>query len=436
LYVYDPTSLKVAMATPRRKKFAIRPKARIALMVVFASVQAAGVPLLAHPTRTIGHGSARRLPAATAPRESLRERPARRAIAKPLTTHRAANGRAATPRPMAFGAPAQVSHRTSSGRLPSAPNPTNHGPGRAGASNQSTAEQQDASANPATLDRVHAWEQAQREAAAQSSITAADAEIASVQGSPANDSLSSSPLNGGNTSAQLQASPGPRLAGTIADDVPASGALPSLQPLLLYDNLGRLVVPAPLYGSHEVLLHQNQMADRDGLTRVQNDAGLLALLRQKKLVPLPLDDALRVDYRLPANRRYSRPWTAQFLAALAHDHFAAFHSPIQVDSAVRTVQFQRRLMRTNGNAAPAAGDTASPHLTGQAVDIAKSSLTLTEIAWMRAYLQPLIEAGKIDVEEEFQQACFHISVYKDYLPTTPSHATVAATRQPQTPTVY
>jgi hypothetical protein len=212
--------------------------------------------------------------------------------------------------------------------------------------------------------------------------------------------------------------------------------LPSPRALLVYDDRGRLVVPAPLYGSHEVLLHQNQMADRDGLTRVQNDAGLLDLLHQKKLVPLPIDETLRVDYRLPLNRRYSRPWTAQFLAALARDHFAAFHVPIQVDSAVRTVQVQRRLMRTNGNAAPAAGETASPHLTGQAIDIAKSSLTLTEIAWMRAYLQPLIEAGKIDVEEEFQQACFHISVYKDYLPATPPHVTMAVTHPSQSPAAY
>ena len=98
-----------------------------------------------------------------------------------------------------------------------------------------------------------------------------------------------------------------------------------------------------------------------------------------------------------------------------------------VDSAVRTVEFQRRLLRTNGNAAPATGDTASPHLTGQAVDIAKRGLTITEIAWMRTYLEPLIEQGKIDVEEEFQQSCFHISVYRNYLPAT-SHVTVAAVR--------
>jgi hypothetical protein len=34
---------------------------------------------------------------------------------------------------------------------------------------------------------------------------------------------------------------------------------------------------------------------------------------------------------------------------------------------------------------------------------------------MRAYLLPLQTAGKIDVEEEFKQSCFHISVYKTYL---------------------
>ena len=27
---------------------------------------------------------------------------------------------------------------------------------------------------------------------------------------------------------------------------------------------------------------------------------------------------------------------------------------------------------------------------------------------------PLISVGKIDVEEEFQQACFHVSVYRRY----------------------
>ncbi len=87
---------------------------------------------------------------------------------------------------------------------------------------------------------------------------------------------------------------------------------------------------------------------------------------------------------------------------------------------MRTVAFQRSLRRTNGNAAPFEGDTASPHLTGATIDIAKHGLSMTEIAWMRGYLLPLEQEGKIDVEEEFQQSVFHISVYKNYLPYAPS----------------
>ena len=41
-------------------------------------------------------------------------------------------------------------------------------------------------------------------------------------------------------------------------------------------------------------------------------------------------------------------------------------------------------------------------------------MPLEEIAWMRGYLVRLVEAGEIDVEEEFQQACFHISVYRSF----------------------
>ncbi len=186
----------------------------------------------------------------------------------------------------------------------------------------------------------------------------------------------------------------------------------------LYNKRGRLIVPPPLKGSHEILVHQNQIADRDGLDRIRNDEDILEMRGQRLLVSLPASNALQIDDRLPANRRYCRPWVAQFLATLARAHYAHFHSPLQVNSAVRTVEFQQHLVHINGNAAPAEGDTASPHLTGQAIDIAKHGLSLTEIAWLRGYLLPLVQEGKVDVEEEFQQSCFHISVYKRYLPST------------------
>jgi hypothetical protein len=171
----------------------------------------------------------------------------------------------------------------------------------------------------------------------------------------------------------------------------------------------------PLRGSHESLVRQNERAEQDGLLRVKDDADLQMLRREGSLVALPQLASMRVDSRLPANCRYCRVWTGHFLTDLARVHYERFHKPLQINSAVRTVEYQRHLLHINGNAAPAEGDVASPHLTGEAVDIAKKGLTPSEVAWMRAYLLPLQTAGKIDVEEEFKQSCFHISVYKRYL---------------------
>jgi hypothetical protein len=196
-----------------------------------------------------------------------------------------------------------------------------------------------------------------------------------------------------------------------------------------YDKRGHVILPPALKGSHEILLHQNEMADNEGLDRIQDDAGLDVMREAKLIVPIPVVAGLQTNEGLPMNRRYCRPWTAQFLTALARAHYAKFHSALQVNSAVRTVEFQQRLLLTNGNAAPAEGETASPHLTGQAIDLAKRGLSMTEIAWLRGYLLPLVQAGKVDVEEEFQQSCFHISVYKKYLPQPAPPRNIAQTHR-------
>lgn len=182
---------------------------------------------------------------------------------------------------------------------------------------------------------------------------------------------------------------------------------------------------APLFGSHESLVRQNQRAEQDGLTRVQDDADIVRQVKARSLVPLPVSASLRVDERLPANRRYTRPWTARFLLDLARAHADRFDAALQVNSAVRTVEFQKHLMRINGNAAPADGDNASSHLMGSTVDLAKRGMSQQEVQWMRAWLWPLQQAGKIDVEEEFHQACFHIAVYKAYVPQMPQRLLAA-----------
>jgi Family of unknown function (DUF5715) len=185
-------------------------------------------------------------------------------------------------------------------------------------------------------------------------------------------------------------------------------------------------MPPPLRGSLNSLERQNAKADAEGLERIEDEDDLSDRIAHKLLVPVPASALLTVNGNLPEHHRYCRPWTANFLADLARAHAGLFHQPLEVSSAVRTVEYQKRLMAINGNAAAAEGDIVSPHLTGATIDIAKSGLSRQEIGWMRSWLLPLQRLGKLDVEEEFQQACFHITVYKSYVPSKPVHATAQA----------
>jgi len=188
----------------------------------------------------------------------------------------------------------------------------------------------------------------------------------------------------------------------------------------------RASMPPPMRGSLDSLERQNEKADDEGLERIEDEDDLADRIAHKLLVPVPASAVLTVNGNLPESHRYCRPWTARFLADLARAHAAQFHGSLEVSSAVRTVAYQKRLMTVNGNAAAAEGDVVSPHLTGATIDIAKSGLTRQEIGWMRSWLLPLQSAGKIDVEEEFQQACFHITVYKNYVPRKPMNSAARA----------
>jgi Family of unknown function (DUF5715) len=410
-------------------------KAATAALMTLAWILVCPGLLLARPTRTPSRPVSRSL-AVQPTQHSSRERATHKNAAAHPTPLREAHP---APRRGAHAASRSAANSSSKRRDTAASIPPAAVPAaRRIGSRREAVNHDDAPASAYTARRIHAWEQAQRDAAARAAILAADRAASSPRSTrlpadgtatgdePLAETTSATP----NDSNTFGATPDLHRMKSIEEEASTPVLLPPLRVSSLYDSRGRLIVPAPLYGSREILLHQNQMADHDGLDRVRDDADLLDLLREKKLVALPANETLLVDQRLPDNRRYSRPWTAAFLAVLSHDYYSSFHHPLQITSAVRTVAVQQRLVRTNGNAAPVSGDTASPHLTGQAVDIAKHGLSLTEIAWMRTYLGPLIGQGKIDVEEEFQQSCFHISVYKNFLPVVP-HVTVAAARQLQ-----
>jgi len=201
-----------------------------------------------------------------------------------------------------------------------------------------------------------------------------------------------------------------------------------------------IVFHSPIKGSHESLVRQNQKATADELERIQDDAQLEELTRSQELVALPLGRSLAVDPKLPEERRYCRPWTQAFLKDFAHAYYAKFKAPLQVNSAVRTVDVQKKLRRHNRNAAaaiavnPEDDEIMSPHLTGASVDIAKRGMTRQERAWAQNYLLNLQNNGLIDAEEEFRQPVFHITVYRGYDPLSQPVA-ARPDEQPVPPTV-
>jgi hypothetical protein len=166
--------------------------------------------------------------------------------------------------------------------------------------------------------------------------------------------------------------------------------------------------------SHDSLLRQNEEIDRLELPRIQNQAELDQLISRQELVPIVASETLRFDPRLDPDRRYCRPWTRDFLNDLSEAYYKQFRNSIQVNSAVRTVQVQKKLRRHNRNAAPEKGETASSHLAGITVDIQRRGMTKQQVAWMEQYLMPLKDQGLVEPEEERHQWVFHVAVSGRY----------------------
>src|SRR5579864_6480772 len=166
--------------------------------------------------------------------------------------------------------------------------------------------------------------------------------------------------------------------------------------------------------SHDSLLRQNEEIDRLELPRIQNQAELDELIARQELVPIVASQTLRFDPRLTPERRYCRPWTRDFLDDLSEAYYEQFHNSIQVNSAVRTVQVQKKLRRHNRNAAPEKGETASSHLAGITVDIQRRGMSRQQVHWMEQYILPLKNLGLVEPEEERHQWVFHVAVSGRY----------------------
>lgn len=169
-----------------------------------------------------------------------------------------------------------------------------------------------------------------------------------------------------------------------------------------------------LRGSYDSMLRQNEEIDRLQLDRIEDDAQLEDLILKQELVEIEQSHSLRIAANLDPQRRYCRPWTLAFLEDISSAFYERFKTPIQVNSAVRTVEQQKKLRRTNKNAAPELGDTASSHLAGLTVDIAKTGLSRKQRKWLDAYLLDLRNRNLIEAAEERRQPVYHIMVSERY----------------------
>ncbi len=169
-----------------------------------------------------------------------------------------------------------------------------------------------------------------------------------------------------------------------------------------------------LKGSMDSMARQNEEIDRLQLPRIADNEQLLELERTQELVPIEETRSLHISPAVQADKRYCRPWCNQFLQDMSEAYYNEFHVPLQVNSAVRTIEQQHKLRRSNRNAAPEVGEHASSHLAGITVDLAKRGLTRAQHTWIEGYLKNLRDQGLVEAAEERRQACFHVMVSDRY----------------------
>ena len=169
-------------------------------------------------------------------------------------------------------------------------------------------------------------------------------------------------------------------------------------------------VPQPaLFTTVGSLRAQNQEADRLRLPRIRTKSELHEIVQSGELVPIRTSEALKLK-KLTGDHACLRPWAAEQAESLAEDFFLQARRSLTLTSAVRTVQEQKALRRWNPNAAPTTGEQASVHTTGIAFDISRTGLSKAQQRWLELHLWYLQQIGRVIVEEEQRQPCFHVVV--------------------------
>lgn len=160
------------------------------------------------------------------------------------------------------------------------------------------------------------------------------------------------------------------------------------------------------------MIRQNQEIDNLKLPRIVDESQLKQLISQNELIKIPEDKHIRIEQHVKPLHKYVRPWTRDFVVSMADNFYSDNHQLLIIDSAVRTVEQQANLIKTNRFAAPAYGKITSSHLAGITVDIQKRKYTSKQRRWVVEYLRNMQTQGFVVFSEE--PYCYHVAVLEKY----------------------
>ena len=121
-----------------------------------------------------------------------------------------------------------------------------------------------------------------------------------------------------------------------------------------------LLVPATslansLRANSDSQVIQNERANRDRLSRLEDQKMLGRFARLRLLTPVPANARGYYLHAVPARLHYLRPWSKLFLDRLSNQFRARFGKRLRITSLIRTAKYQKSLEKRNHNAAPASG---------------------------------------------------------------------------------
>lgn len=160
------------------------------------------------------------------------------------------------------------------------------------------------------------------------------------------------------------------------------------------------------------MIRQNQEIDNLKLPRIVDESQLKQLISQNELVKIPENGYIRIEEHVKPDHKYVKPWTRNFIVLMADNFYSDNHQLLIIDSAVRTIEQQVKLAKTNRFAAPAYGEITSSHLAGITVDIQKRKYTTKQRRWIVGYLRNMQTQGFVVFSEE--PYCYHVAVLEKF----------------------